>query len=747
MPFGKLFKRNKPKAAPPPPAAPEPKIISPWEAQNQDAINQLARFIDFAEGFTLGFIEINFVKDLDELLKTLRKRPECSSTEFVVFDLSDPNLKYLKDELLGRIAQLPPPLSSLVTPKRVIVVKGLENAIGMFGDYPPVLQDLNFVRDAFIESVPYPVLFCLPSYAINRVIQFAPDFWSWKSGIFRVKGTQASEDNASIRGLHADKLMGSLNQLERQERIELLERLAQEFSPLEGFSNKDDLRVGVKALTELGILHIFAGEYKKASPALEKAAQLLDKPEWQPENDQDLAARINYLNWHGCLEFQIGNTAQAETVLQSALLLNKSISLDQKGLTCFHLGRLKAQQGQVDDAIALYTESLEIFERIGDAQGKAASLHQLGQLKAQQGQIDDAIALYTESLAIKERIGDAQGKAASLHALGNLKAQQGQIDDAIALFTESLEILERIGNVQGKATSLHALGILKAQQGQIDDAIALYTESLEIKERIGDAHGKAASLHALGILKAQQGQIDDAIALYTESLEIKERIGDAHGKAASLHALGILKAQQGQIDDAIALYTESLEIKERIGDAQGKAASLHALGYLKAQQGQIDDAIALYTESLAIFERIGNAQGKAASLRELGSIKIKQGDLEDANVLLKEALSIQERIGAVISKAITLCELSKLKAKYGELDEAISLVTEALGIAERIGYAEEQANAKSLLGELFMQKGNFDAAVPYLKEAFTIFQSIRSPKAKEVQTKLHQVHNPEPENH
>ena len=69
--------------------------------------------------------------------------------------------------------------------KLVLIIQGLEKSIGKNGDYPPVLQDLNFVRDAFTNSVPYPIVFFLPDYAIARVVKFAPDFWAWKSGFFR----------------------------------------------------------------------------------------------------------------------------------------------------------------------------------------------------------------------------------------------------------------------------------------------------------------------------------------------------------------------------------------------------------------------------------------------------------------------------------------------------------------------------------------------------------------------------------
>lgn len=68
--------------------------------------------------------------------------------------------------------------------KLVLIITGLENSIGRNKEYPSVLQDLNFVRDAYVADVPHPILFFLPDYALTRLAKYAPDFWAWKRGVF-----------------------------------------------------------------------------------------------------------------------------------------------------------------------------------------------------------------------------------------------------------------------------------------------------------------------------------------------------------------------------------------------------------------------------------------------------------------------------------------------------------------------------------------------------------------------------------
>jgi tetratricopeptide (TPR) repeat protein len=65
-------------------------------------------------------------------------------------------------------------------------------------------------------------------------------------------------------------------------------------------------------------------------------------------------------------------------------------------------------------------------------------------LYAQQGQVENAIALYQQSLEIEERIGNVQGKAMTLANMGYLSATRGNFQTAITYLQESLTILQHL---------------------------------------------------------------------------------------------------------------------------------------------------------------------------------------------------------------------------------------------------------------------------------------------------------------
>jgi hypothetical protein len=196
--------------------------------ENQQELAELATFVDFAVGLTIGFIEINNPRDVDTLMQALRDRFDPKRVRFVVMDFSrDRDLRFLRDAMIERLPQVK--LKS--KEKLVLVIRGLEVAIGTdsVGDYPPVLQDLNFVRDAYAQTVAYPLLFVLPDYAITRVAKYAPDFWAWQSGSFSFKTSPEQRQVLQVEAF--EKRLSGIASNENEIQIQQLIQLLMEYQP------------------------------------------------------------------------------------------------------------------------------------------------------------------------------------------------------------------------------------------------------------------------------------------------------------------------------------------------------------------------------------------------------------------------------------------------------------------------------------------------------------------------------------
>ncbi|NEU78768.1 tetratricopeptide repeat protein [Nostoc sp. UIC 10630] len=427
------------------------------------------------------------------------------------------------------------------------------------------------------------------------------------------------------------------------------------------------------------------------------------------------------------VEVVLGFVQEAVNHYLQALDLCPEEELQAKATTLNDIAHIIAQQGDIATAIALWEQSLEISEQIGDVQGKGITLNDMAQVIAQQGDITRAIAFWQQSLEISEQIGYVQGKAATLTNMASVIAHQGDIPKAIAFWQQSLEIYEQIGDVQGKGITLGNMAGVIAHQGDIPKAIALWQQSLEILEQIGDVGNQANSLSNMALVIAQQGDIPKAIALYKQSLEIQQQIGDVQGKAITLGNMAGVIAHQ-YIPEAITLWQQSLEILEQIGDVRNQANSLNNMAGVIAQQGDIAKAIALWEQSLEIQQQIGDVQGKATTLSNMAGVIAQQGDIAKAITLWEQSLEIKEQIGDIKGKAITLNNMALQFADQRDITRAIALWEQVASTLAQIRAYGDLVTVLSNLGVTAESNG-----LVYLAQAIWLTLRIQAPLVDTIQ--------------
>jgi tetratricopeptide (TPR) repeat protein len=439
---------------------------------NGDVYNQLVTFLDFApESLTIGFVAIDFSRDQQTLLDLLEKDDRCQDVQLEIFHFDDPTLRFLRDKL---IVELPKRLP-IAGKKLVVVITGLENSVGLLGEYPPVLQDLNYVRDGFTSSVPHPLLICVPDTTLTRIARFAPDFWAWKRAVLQFKPLPATVDAAIAETERRSQSVGNLNQQSKQSQIDLLLRL------LTCHGNRDlsfaERQNHIQPWNSLGMLYEALGKWEQAITAFNKALEIIE---------------------------QVGTTID-------------------KIATLGNLATVLFRQGNSDWALDLWNRVLELAERV-DNRSKAKALHGIASIKYRQGLTEEAMLLWQKALQLRQQAGDLEGQATTLNAVAWAAAQQGGIRRAIDLWEESLKISERTGNLETKADTLYGLAGIARLKGDIDRGLQLWNESLKLQEYSGNAQGKAATLAMMGQLQASQGDFEPAIAALQKSIAILQRI-------------------------------------------------------------------------------------------------------------------------------------------------------------------------------------------------------------------------------
>jgi tetratricopeptide (TPR) repeat protein len=75
------------------------------------------------------------------------------------------------------------------------------------------------------------------------------------------------------------------------------------------------------------------------------------------------------------------------------------------------MGAILTLFGQLDNALALYEQSLKIYEKLGDRQGEGATFNNLATIVTAKGDYNTAFNYLQQSLIISQQIGDRKRRS------------------------------------------------------------------------------------------------------------------------------------------------------------------------------------------------------------------------------------------------------------------------------------------------------------------------------------------------
>ncbi|KAG8931517.1 hypothetical protein FRC01_001193 [Tulasnella sp. 417] len=378
------------------------------------------------------------------------------------------------------------------------------------------------------------------------------------------KALETSTYIGDVKG-RADALLGlaKAHQCQRQYRDSA--RLYSE--GLEILTDFDDSKGRVNALWGLAESYQCQGQYMDATRPYSEALEILTdlgneegmaETLWnlaevnRLQEKYDEAIRLYHKVWEGDSNFRakkgerlilelLGQVYRIRRQLHSE---GREPQEDERiAQSLYKVAKQHRLQKRYKEAIPVYSQALEIYNDLGDPEGRANALWGLAEAQRYQGR----------ALEIHTTLGDKRGRADALWDLAEVHWCRIEYEKVIALYTEVLKIRTDLGDERGRANALWGLADVHRCRIEYEKAAPLYSEALKLCE------------------------CDKAIPLYSQALEIRTDLDDKEGKADALWGLAEVDRCRGEYDKAIPLYFELSEIHTSLGARKGRPSAPRGL--------------------------------------------------------------------------------------------------------------------------------------------------------------------------
>lgn len=301
--------------------------------------------------------------------------------------------------------------------------------------------------------------------------------------------------------------------------------------------------------------------------------------------------------------------------------------------------------GDMPKAVVSAERGRDIARKHGDREGMADAINCLGVIAQRRGNAVDAIAHFTEALDLYQGLGKRTEVADALNNLGFvLSTGLADYDRALAYQLEGLKIREALGDKPAIALSMNNIGIIYDRTGDSDKALEYFRQALELRRNSGAKNRIAATLTNIGDVYLGRRDYAKALEYQREALALRREVGDAAGVAMSLRGIGTVYAGMGQQDQARLRFEESLEAAEEAGDKAAIVNALIGLSRSHREQGRAREAVELSRRALAVAGQTESRELIRRGWEELAASQERAGDFAGALASFRRFKDENDRI-------------------------------------------------------------------------------------------------------
>jgi tetratricopeptide (TPR) repeat protein len=206
--------------------------------------------------------------------------------------------------------------------------------------------------------------------------------------------------------------------------------------------------------------------------------------------------------------------------LQRTLSQERPVPLDavQSANILQEIGDAETQAGRLEDAVQSYRRALELYQKVGDQRGIAASLTSISALGQTSGDYKSVEAEARTAISIYRGLDDHTGEANALASLGRLLRAEQRYEDSLAVLRRAENMYRSVGSNDGQLITRLDQALVLGRMEQKEKAISLvrgvYDSAVEGKNWLIAANASAALADLLSDTVEKASAYETASKLY-----------------------------------------------------------------------------------------------------------------------------------------------------------------------------------------------------------------------------------------
>lgn len=238
------------------------------------------------------------------------------------------------------------------------------------------------------------------------------------------------------------------------------------------------------------------------------------------------------------------------------------------------VGQALVASGAAESAIAAFAQAKRRFHVLaneGDRNAAlmvAATINRTANCLQVLGRLEDAAVRYQESIELFEKLGDARWVAVSREHLATVRLRQQRFNDALAGHRSARQTFERLNEPRSVAVIWHQIGIVHQKSGDCEGAEAAYRKSLAVSVRERNRSDEASTLGQLGTLYDEaMDRPEDAVTFYRQGIEIYAELKDLAKEGVARNNLADTLIKLRRYDEARRELRRAIECDRPFGHA------------------------------------------------------------------------------------------------------------------------------------------------------------------------------------